>query len=92
MIPDDNGARGRSFFLMMAISTLHNISRSVGCAMMMTGDSILLAWLIGGELTVHFIVKIVRGDFLYFVPLEGLLGYILSCLWHLTTKVIADFR
>ena len=92
MIPDDNGARGRSFFLMTAISALHNISRSVGCAMMMTGDSILLLWLIGGELTVHFIVKILRGDFLCFIPIDGAFGYIVSFVVHLTTKVIADFR
>ena len=77
---------------MTAISTLHNISRSVGCAMMMTVDKTLLVWFIGGELTVHFIVKIVRGDFLCFVPLEGVIAYPLSFMWHLVTKVIADFR
>ncbi len=77
---------------MTAISALHNISRSVGCAMMMTADSILLVWLIGGELTVHFIVKIVRGDFLCFVPLEGVIAYPMSFMWHLVTKVTADFR
>ena len=92
MIPDDNGARGRSFFLMTAISTLHNISRSVGCAMMMTADSILFAWLIGGELTVHFIFKIMRGDFLCYIPVEGPFGYLMSFIYHLTTKVVGDFR
>jgi len=52
----------------------------------------LFVWLIGGELTVHFIVKIVRGEFLFFVPVEGPLGYLMSFFWHLTTKIIADFR
>jgi len=92
MIPDDNGARGRSFFLMTAISALHNISRSVGCAMMMTGDRTLFVWLIGGELTLHFIFKIVRGDFLCYIPVEGPFGYLMSFIWHLTTKVVGDFR
>ena len=92
MIPDDNAARTKSFFLMTAISTLHNISRSVGCAMMMTGDSIWIVWLIGGELTVHFIVKIVRGDFLCFFRVEGPPGYLMSFIWHLVTKVVGDFR
>ena len=55
-------------------------------------DSILLVWLIGGELTLHFIFKIVRGDFLYFCPIDGLFGYLLSFLWHFVTKVIGDFR
>ena len=77
---------------MTAISTLHNISRSVGCAMMMTRDNTSLVLLIGGELTVHFIVKIVRGDFLFFAPVDGLMGYIMSFIWHLVTKVIGDFR
>ena len=92
MIPDDNGARGRAFFLMTAISTLHNISRSVGCAMMMTADSILFAWLIGGELTLHFIFKIVRGEYLCFFRVGGLSGYLNSFIWHFLTKVVADFR
>ena len=78
--------------MMMAISALHNISRSVGSTMMMTADRTLFVWLIGGELTVHFVVKIVRGDFLFYFRLEGPFGYILSFIWHLTTKVIADFR
>ena len=60
--------------------------------MMMTGDRTLFVWLIGGELTVHFIVKIVRGDFLCFVPIEGPFGYFLSFIWHLMTKIIGDFR
>ena len=92
MIPDDNGARGRVFFLMTAISTLHNISRSVGCAMMMTADSTLLMWLICGELTVHFIFKIVCGEYLCFIPVQGPFGYLVSFNWHLITKVIGDFR
>ena len=77
---------------MTAISTLHNISRSVGSAMLMTGDRTLFVWLIGGELTLHFIFKIVRGDFLCFFRVGGLSGYINSFNWHLITKVIADFR
>jgi hypothetical protein len=32
-IPDDNGLRGRSFLLMTLISALHNLSRSVACAL-----------------------------------------------------------
>jgi len=92
MIPDDNGARGRAFFLMTAISTLHNISRSVGCAMIMTADSTLLVWLIGGELTLHFIFKIVRGEYLCFFRVGGLSGYLNSFIWHLNTKIVGDFR
>jgi len=33
-IPDDNGLRGRCFTLMAMISALHNMSRSVGCALL----------------------------------------------------------
>jgi len=55
-------------------------------------DSILLVWLIGGELTLHFIFKIVRGEYICYFRVEGPLGYIMSFIWHLITKVIADFR
>ena len=77
---------------MTAISTLHNISRSVGCAMMMAADSILLVWLIGGELTLHFIFKFGRGEILCFIPVEGPFGYLVSFFWHLSTQIIGDFR
>ena len=33
-IPDDHVTRGRCFMLMTLISTLHNLSRSVGCALL----------------------------------------------------------
>ena len=55
-------------------------------------DSILLVWLIGGELTLHFIFKIVRGEYICYFRVEGPLGYIMSFIWHFLTKVVADFR
>jgi len=38
-VPDDNEVRGRTFALMTLISAVHNLSRSVGCALL-----VLTSW------------------------------------------------
>jgi len=51
-IPDDNGLRGRCYVLMTFISILHNVSRSVGVALLFAaaGKSMALMF-IGGEVS-----------------------------------------
>ena len=91
-IPDDNGLRGRCFVLMTLISALHNISRSVGCALLAAGDDKSLAMVfIGGELAFYLIFKFIRNDFLWFARLYGLLGWVMSLLNRTAVKIIVDF-
>ena len=71
MIPDDNNKRGRSFMLMTLISALHNISRSVGYALMMSTDPLLLAQFVIGEFGLYIFWKVSRNDLMMFVRIEG---------------------
>ena len=53
-IPDDHALRGRCFVLMTVISSLHNLSRSVGVALLATNNDKLLAWIfVGGEIGLY---------------------------------------
>jgi len=63
-VPDDHGARGRTFMLMTAISAILNLSLSVGCALFALTDMDLLLTFVGGEFAVLLAVKILRGDFM----------------------------
>ena len=93
-IPDDHAARGRCFFLMMLISALHNLSRSVGCALLAASSSdksTLLVYFMGGEMILYLAFKAARGDFYYFLRLEGFFGFVVSLLDRIFVKVIVDF-
>ena len=65
-IPDDHSLRGRCFVLMTLISGLHNLSRSVGCALLAaSGGKILAFYFVGGEILLFYAYKILRKDFYY---------------------------
>ena len=63
-VPDDHVSRGRTFMLMTAISAIHNLSLSVGCALFALTDMDLLLTFVGGEFAVFLLVKLVRRDFM----------------------------
>ena len=83
--------RGRTFFLMMMISTLHNLSRSLGYAILAVVDSKLAVMFFVGEVGVYLAYKMARRDFYYWVRLEGVLGVILAFIARSLIKVITDF-
>ena len=65
-IPDDNGLRGRCFVLMLIISTLHNVSRSLGAALLAaSGNKLLAVYFVGGEIALYYMAKCLRGDIWY---------------------------
>ena len=77
---------------MTLISALHNLSRSVGCALLVTSPrKLMLVYFVGGEILLFLAWKIFRGDFLYWVRVEGVLGVILSIIERLFVKVVVDF-
>jgi len=91
-IPDDNALRGRCFALMLLMSALHNLSRSLGVVLLATSDSSILVLFLGGEIALYLLYKLMRGDFYYWPPIDGTIVAILgSFLTRIATKVIADY-
>jgi len=71
-IPDDNGLRGRYFALMLMMSALHNLSRSLGVALLATSENKrLVVMFVGGELSLYILYKIARGECMYWTPDQG---------------------
>ena len=92
-IKNSSAARGRTFILMTLISTLHNLSRSLGCALLIAGGGKrVAAMFLGGEMVVYLLSKVVRGDFWWFGRIESAkLAVVLSVLQRTAVKVITDF-
>ena len=86
-----DGRRGRTFFLMTMISALHNLSRSVGYAILAVVDLNLALKFFVGEVGFYLLYKIARRDFYWWLRLEGVLSVILSLLDRTLVKVITDF-
>ena len=77
---------------MTLISTLHNLSRSIGCALLVASSGkTRFVHFVGGEILLYLVWKIFRGDFLYWVRVEGIVGVITSALVRVVNKIIADF-
>ena len=76
---------------MTGISMLHNLSMSVGCALLAATDSSLLIYFVGGNVVVFLVFKVARNDFMYWPRIEGAAGVLQAFLLRLMTKVIVDF-
>ena len=92
-VPDDNGLRGRAFKLMTLISALHNLSRSVGCALIVASPNgkNLLAIFLGVEMAIYLLFKIARNDFFYFLRIDGPLAVVIALFERVFAKIILDF-
>ena len=77
---------------MTLISALHNLSRSVGCALLaLTSGKTLVLFFVGGEMLFFLAWKILRRDFWYWPKLGGLLAIFLALISRIVVKTIADF-
>jgi len=90
-IKDGRHQRGRTFLLMTLISTLHNLSRSLGYAILAVVDLNLALKFFVGEVGAYLLYKLLRRDLYYWVRVEGMLSVIMSLLERTVVKVIADF-
>ena len=91
-IPNDHGLRSRCFMLMTLMSACHNLSRSIGCALLAaSGGATMVLSFVGGEVVVYLMWKALRRDLLYWFKVDGFLGIFGSFLIRVLVKVIVDF-
>ena len=77
---------------MTLIGATHNLSRSLGCALVgITFGRPVAACVVAGEILLFIGFKIMRNDFSYFPKGEGVVGVIVSFLARATVKIIVDF-
>jgi hypothetical protein len=80
------------FFLVMIVnSSSLLLLRSFGAAMLMSSDHTILLYFLLFDQCFYFLQKIARGDFWYFIPADGVLGFVISVCFRLLNKVVVDF-
>ena len=91
-IPNDHGLRSRCFKLMTMITALHNLSRSIGCALLAaSGGMTRVVTFVGGEILFYIFWKAARRDFMWWARVDGVAGIIVSFVDRILNKIIADF-
>jgi hypothetical protein len=76
---------------MVLNSALLLLLRSIGAALLMLADTKIFVAYMAGDHLLYLLQKLVRGDFMYWMPLEGVGGLALSLLMRVIVKTITDF-
>jgi hypothetical protein len=90
-IPDDGTTRTILLILLTVNSAALLLIRSFSGALLFAMDPSYLGqyWL--GDVAIYLAQKVARGDFWYFVPIEGLAGFVVSLVQRIVIKTITDY-
>jgi len=87
----NGGSRTAIFGFMMLNSALLLLIRSFSAAMLMLVNKRYLVVYLAGDMALYLLLKVARGDFHYWIPVDGALGLFVSLLMRLSVKAITDF-
>ena len=91
-IPDSSAKRAITFGLLIALASLHNLSRTIGVAMLFAVQANYAYALVIGEVVIHHLYKIYRKDYVVWcVGLSGATMWITAFFTHSVAKILADF-
>ena len=76
---------------MTMMGALHNLSRSLGCALLATSEKKLLSSFVGVEIIAYDFLKVLRNDFYYWSRATGAVALLTSFCARFVAKVIVDF-
>ena len=92
LVKDTNLVRCFTFLVMMMLAALQNLSRTIGVALLLAVSGSTTFVFLGAEMAVYIGFKILRNDFVTFIPgLEGTLKYTVALFFHTVVKVVADY-
>jgi len=90
-IPDEGVARPLLLVCMTLNSALLLVVRSFSAAMLMLVSKRYLAIYLAGDMALYLLQKVARGDFHYWVPIDGVGGLFVSLLLRVIVKTVTDF-
>ena len=89
---DTNFERTATFLVMFLLAGLHNLSKSIGVALLLAVSGQTTLVVLAGEMMAYHSVRLLRRDYTLFVPnLEGGLKVTMAFVTHTLTKTIVDF-
>ena len=71
MIPDSSSARAAAFISMFVLALAQILSRTLACALLAASSGTVLCIMLGGEMALYFVYKLVMRDFTYWAPIES---------------------
>ena len=90
-VPDGNKARLKVFLLMFLVKIAHVMSTSMGMAFLFAISSSSAYVYLAANMGVFLLYRACRGDFHYWLPIEGKTGWIVSIRARVGAKIIVDF-
>jgi hypothetical protein len=90
-IPDSAGRRTAIFFCMIINGALLLLVRSVSTALLAMAGWRWIAGYLVGDMGLYLTYKLVRRDFLHWIPIDGALGAVNSFLERFLAKVLVDY-
>jgi len=88
-IPDTN--RAKVFVLMTVMTAAHVLMKVLGSALILRLNKVWFMFYMVGDMSLYFTVRVFRGDFRYWLRLDGVWSWIASILVRLIIKTVTDF-
>jgi hypothetical protein len=79
------------YVCMVVNSALLLVLRSIGAALLLLADTKIFVAYMAGDHMLYLLQKLVRGDFMYWMPVEGVGGLAVSLLVRVIVKTLTDF-
>jgi hypothetical protein len=90
--PDTLKGKVAVFCSLYLMSAFNLLTRSLACVLFyVNGGFTNIAAVLGGELTLYFLVKALRFDLWYWIPIEGAPGVFASFVIRFLIKVVTDW-
>ncbi|GMI42593.1 hypothetical protein TeGR_g11447 [Tetraparma gracilis] len=90
-LPDEGNKRTIMYVCMVLNSALLLLLRSIGAALLVLADKKIFVAYMAGDHLLYLLQKLVRGDFLHWLPIEGVGGLAMSLLERVMAKTLTDF-
>jgi hypothetical protein len=90
-LPDEGNKRTIMYVCMVLNSALLLLLRSIGAALLMLADTKIFVAYMAGDQLLYLLLKRVRGDFLHWLPIEGVGGLAASLIERVMVKTLTDF-
>jgi len=91
-IKDSNTERGITFVLLILLAAFHNLSRTIGTALLLSVSKELTFGIILAEQVLYHLYKLVRRDYvIWVVGLEGGLKWVGAFIGHTIFKILVDY-
>jgi len=87
----DGGSRTVIFGCMMLNSALLLLIRGLSAAMLMVVNKRYFVGYMAGDMALYLLQKVLRGDFHYWLPVDGAFGLFMSLMVRVIVKILTDF-